>query len=99
RRQPQNVWPSEAITKLAQPILREQQHVVATITQGRDIDLNYCETVIKIQPKIATLTFFPKIAIRRRDHSRCKIYIFQSANAPECPVFKNTQKFRLQADV
>src|SRR6267142_1347761 len=77
----------------------QQQHVISSVAQRCNVDLNDGKAIVKVEAKTAALGFFLEIAIRSRHDSRRKIYVFQTANAAKCSVFQNPQQFRLQADI
>src|SRR6185503_20221343 len=75
----------------------ERQHIVAALTQRRQINLHHREPIIEVEPETPGLALGFKVSIRGRDHAHIERHIFESADSPEHSLFQHSQKLGLQS--
>src|SRR5262245_53840389 len=88
----------ESFIEFIDIVFGQKQHVIAALTQRRQIDLYDGQAVIEIQPEMPGFAGCLKVTIRCCDYAHVEREVFQSANAPKCPLFQHSQQFRLQTE-
>src|SRR5258708_22880016 len=84
---------------LFEKVVNEHRNIVASFTQGRDIDGQHVDAVIEVIAEAPVADHCAKIAIGCGDNSDVYTYFMCTADSPDLAFLESAEKFRLNAHV
>src|SRR5205823_8154084 len=79
-------------------MIRERQHVLAALAQGRNADLDDVQAVVEILPEASGAYLCGEIPVRRRDQAHVDVDVVVVAHRPDAALLDGAQELHLDVE-
>src|SRR5690242_5537564 len=88
-------WLLHRFSEALQEVARQQGNVFAALTQSRNLDRDYAETIVKVLTKTSFSYLLLKLLIRRGDDAHVNIRFFGASDGADLALLENAVELHL----